>query len=197
MVFIPTGSKSTANEEPAPDEEMQWKYEIDEFGEANDIDNELKIRRWVIHQMAIDEKFVIRAADDFTWADEMAHDQVKEITNEEGERIDGILIYKWNHKALRHHKLEKEMKLRQQQREEQATEIRDTITETQQQQKHKNKKDKKRKKITKTNHTTGECIQEWLTMITQLDGTGGHEQLSKMAKQARKKKRRKDGTRKV
>jgi hypothetical protein len=35
----------TANEEPAPDEEMQWKYEVDEFGEANDIDNELKIRR--------------------------------------------------------------------------------------------------------------------------------------------------------
>ena len=110
MVFIPTGSKSTANEEPATDEEIQWKHEIDELGlswlefvemeEANDIDNELKIRRWVIHQMAIDEKFVIRAADDFTWADEMAHDQVKEITNEEGEIIDGMLIYKWNHKAL-------------------------------------------------------------------------------------------------
>jgi hypothetical protein len=65
-MFIPTGSKSTANEEPAPDEEMQWKYEVDEFGEANDIDNELKIRRWVIHQMVIDEKCVIRAADDFT-----------------------------------------------------------------------------------------------------------------------------------
>jgi hypothetical protein len=48
--------------------------------------------------------------------------------------------------------------------------------------KHKNKKDKKMKKITKTNHTT-ECewIQEWLTMITQLDGTGGHEPPSKMA----------------
>jgi hypothetical protein len=148
--------------------------------EANDIDNELKIRRWVIHQMAIDEKFVIRAADDFTWADEMAHDQVKEITNEEGEIIDGMLIYKWNHKALRHYKLEKEMELRQQQREEQAMEIRDSIIETQQQQKHKNKKNKKRKKITKTNHTT-EWTQEWLMMITQLDGTGGHEQLSKMA----------------
>jgi hypothetical protein len=72
------------------------------------------------------------------------------------------------------------MKLRQQQREEQAMEIRDTIIETQQQQKHKNKKDKKRKKITKTDHTT-EWIQEWLTMTTQLDGTGGHEPLSKMA----------------
>jgi hypothetical protein len=83
-MFVPTGSKSTANEEPAPDEEMQWKYEVDELGEANDIDNELKIRRWVIHQMAIDEKFVIRAADDFAWADEMVHDQ--EITTE------GILI---------------------------------------------------------------------------------------------------------
>jgi hypothetical protein len=71
-------------------------------------------------------------------------------------------------------------KLRQQQREEQAMEIRGTITETQQHQKHKNKKDKKRKKITKTNHTT-EWIQEWLTMITRLDGTGGHEPLSKMA----------------
>jgi hypothetical protein len=91
---IPTGSKSTANGEPAPDEEMQWKYEVEEFGEANDIDNELKIRRWVIHQMVIDEKFVIRAADNFTWADEVVHDQVKEITNEEGKTIEGILIYK-------------------------------------------------------------------------------------------------------
>jgi hypothetical protein len=130
--------------------------------------------------MAIDEKFVIRAADDFTWADEMIHDQVKEITNEEGEIIEGILIHKWNHKALRHLGLEKEMKLRQQQREEQAMEIRDTIIETQQQQKHKNKEDKKRKKITKTNHTT-EWIQEWLAMTAQLDGTGGHEPISKMA----------------
>jgi hypothetical protein len=67
--------------------------------------------------------------------------------------------------------------IRQQQREEQAMEIRDTTIETQQHQKHKKKKDKKRKKI---NHTT-EWIQEWLTMITQLDGTGGHEPLSKMA----------------
>jgi hypothetical protein len=30
-------------------EEMQWKYEVDEFGEANAIDNELKIRRWVTY----------------------------------------------------------------------------------------------------------------------------------------------------
>jgi hypothetical protein len=159
-MFIHTGSKSTANEEPATDEEIQWKHEIDELGlswlefvemeEANDIDNELKIRRWVIHQMAIDEKFVIRAADDFTWADEMAHDQVKEITTEEG-KAEGLLIYKWNHTALRHYRLEKEMQLRQQQREEQAMEIRDTTIETQQQQEHKNKKDKKKKKITKTN----------------------------------------------
>jgi hypothetical protein len=43
-VFLPTGSKSTANEEPAPDEEMKWKYEVDEFGETNGIDNEIKIR---------------------------------------------------------------------------------------------------------------------------------------------------------
>ena len=91
---VPTGSKSTANEEPAPDEEMQWKYEVDEFGEANDTDNELKIRRWVIHQVVIHEKFMIRAADDFfAWADEMVHDQVKEITTEEG-KAEGILIYK-------------------------------------------------------------------------------------------------------
>jgi hypothetical protein len=54
--------------------------------------------------VVIDENFVIRAADDFTWADEVvAHDQVKEITNEEGKITEGILIYKWNHKALRHH----------------------------------------------------------------------------------------------
>jgi hypothetical protein len=47
-----------------------------------------------------------------TWADEMVHDQVKVITNEEGKTIEGILINKWNHKALRHYRLEKEMKLR-------------------------------------------------------------------------------------
>jgi hypothetical protein len=88
----------------------------------------------------------------------MVHYQVKEITTEEG-KVEGILIYKWNHTALRHYRLEKEMQLRQQQREEQAMEIRDTIIETQQQQKHKNKKDKKKKKTTKTNHTT-EWIQE-------------------------------------
>jgi hypothetical protein len=82
---------------------MQWKYEVDEFGEANDIDNELKIRRWVIHQMAIGEKLMTRAADDFAWADEMPHDQ--ETTTE------GLLIYEWNHTALRHYRLEKEIQL--------------------------------------------------------------------------------------
>jgi hypothetical protein len=66
--------------------------------------------------------------------------------------------------------------------QEQATEIQITTIETQQQQqKHKNKDDKKiRKEITKPNHTT-EWIQEWLALITQLDGTGGHEPPSKMA----------------
>jgi hypothetical protein len=47
------------------------KHEADELDQANDdaviggIDNELKIRRWVVHQLAVDEKIVIRAADDF------------------------------------------------------------------------------------------------------------------------------------
>jgi hypothetical protein len=59
-------------------------------------------------------------------------------------------------------------------------EMRDALIETQQQQKHKNKKDKKKKKTAKTNHTT-EWIREWLALITQLDGTGGHERLSEMA----------------
>jgi hypothetical protein len=59
-------------------------------------------------------------------------------------------------------------------------EIQVIIYETEQQQKHKNKDDKKREKNTKLNHTT-EWIQEWLTLITQLDRTGGHERLSKMA----------------
>jgi hypothetical protein len=44
----------------------------------------------------------------------------------------------------------------------------------------KNKDDKMRKEIAKPNHTV-EWIQEWLTLLTQLDGTGGHERLSKMA----------------
>jgi hypothetical protein len=39
---------------------MQRKYEVDELGKANDIDNELKIRRWVMYQLALDEKFVVR-----------------------------------------------------------------------------------------------------------------------------------------
>jgi hypothetical protein len=81
---------------------------------------------------------------------------------------------------LRHFRLEKEMQLQWKQREEQAREIQVTVYETQQQQKQKNKDDKKRKEITKPNHTT-EWIQEWLTPITQLDGTGGHEPPSKMA----------------
>jgi hypothetical protein len=72
------------------------------------------------------------------------------------------------------------MQLRREQKEEQATETQITTYETEQQQEQKKKDDKKRKKITKPNHTT-EWIQEWLTAITQLDGTGGHEQLSKMA----------------
>jgi hypothetical protein len=72
------------------------------------------------------------------------------------------------------------MQLRRKQKEEQATEVQIIIYETIQQQKQKNKVDKKRKKITKHNHTIG-WIREWLTLLTQLDGTGGHERLSKMA----------------
>jgi hypothetical protein len=74
------------------------------------------------------------------------------------------------------------MQLRREQKEEQATETQIIIYETEQQQEQKKKDDKKkkRKEITKPNHTT-EWIQEWLTVITQLDGTGGHEPLSKMA----------------
>jgi hypothetical protein len=89
------------------------------------------------------------------------------------------------------------MQLRREQKEEQATETQNTIYETEQQQEQKKKDDKKRKEITKPNHTT-QRIQEWLTVITQLDGTGGgHEPLSKMAKQARQRALRKGGTRKV
>jgi hypothetical protein len=82
-------------------------------------------------------------------------------------------------RASRHSRWEKEMQLRRKQREEQAMETQAIIYETEQQQNHKNKDDKKRKKITKPNHTT-EWIQEWLTLLTQLDETGGHVPLSKM-----------------
>jgi hypothetical protein len=75
---------------------------------------------------------------------------------------------------------EKEMQLRRKQKEEHATEVQITTYETEQQQEQKKKDDKKRKEITKPNHTT-EWIQEWPALITQLDGTGGHEPLSKMA----------------
>jgi hypothetical protein len=76
MAFILIGSKSTANEE---------MHEADELKQANDdaitgdIDNELKIRRWVVHQLAVDEKIVIRAADDFEWVDKMVYDRAKEV----------------------------------------------------------------------------------------------------------------------
>ena len=69
------------------------------------------------------------------------------------------------------------MQLRREQREEQATETQLIIYETEQQQEQKIKDDKKRKEITKSNHTA-EWIREWLTLITQLDGTGGHERPS-------------------
>jgi hypothetical protein len=77
--------------------------------------------------------------------------------------------------TLRPNRLEKEMQLRRKQREEQATEVQVIIYERIQQQKQKNKDDKKRKKITKQNHAIG-WIREWLTLLTQLDGTGGREQ---------------------
>jgi hypothetical protein len=53
MTSILTRGKSTANEE---------MHEANEPKQANDgtttgdIDNELKIRRWVVHQLAVDEK---------------------------------------------------------------------------------------------------------------------------------------------
>ena len=74
------------------------------------------------------------------------------------------------------------MQLRRKQKEEQATETQITIYETEQQQEQKIKDDKKRNEITKPNHTA-EWTREWLALITQLciDGTGGHEQLSKRA----------------
>jgi hypothetical protein len=98
--------------------------------------------------------------------------------------------------SSRHSRWEKEMQLRKKQRDEQATEVQITTYETEQQQEQKNKDNKKRKETTKQNHTI-EWIREWLTLLTQLDGTGGHERLSKRAKQARHRKLRKGGTRKV
>jgi hypothetical protein len=50
-------------------------HKDDELKQANedtitdDIDNELKKRRWIMHQMAVDDNYVIRAADDFEWVD--------------------------------------------------------------------------------------------------------------------------------
>jgi hypothetical protein len=83
-------------------------------------------------------------------------------------------------RTSRHSRWEKEMQLRRKQKEEQeTTEAQIIIYETEQQQEQKEKDGNKRKEITKPNHTT-EWTQEWLTLITQLDGTGGHEPLSKM-----------------
>jgi hypothetical protein len=72
------------------------------------------------------------------------------------------------------------MQLRREQKGEQATETEIATYETEQQQGHKVKNDKKRKEVTKPNHAV-EWIHEWLALITQLDGTGGHGQLSKRA----------------
>jgi hypothetical protein len=88
------------------------------------------------------------------------------------------------------------VQLRREQKEEQATETQIIIYETEQQQEQKIKDDKKRKEVMKPNHTA-EWIREWLTLITQLGGTGGHERLSKRAHQARHRTLRKGGTRKV
>jgi hypothetical protein len=88
------------------------------------------------------------------------------------------------------------MQLRREQKEEQATEAQIIIYETEQEQEQKIKDDKKRKEITNPNHTA-EWIHEWLALITQLDGTGGHERLSKRSQQARHRTLRKGGTRKV
>jgi hypothetical protein len=52
MTFIATGSKSTANEEMHEDDELK---QANEDTITDDIDNELKIRRWIMHQMAVDE----------------------------------------------------------------------------------------------------------------------------------------------
>jgi hypothetical protein len=135
--------------------------------------------------MAIDKKFVIRAADDFTWADEMVHDQVKEITNEEGEIIGGYYNLQTESQGTTtpHTREGNETTTAATKRAGDGDPRHDnrdaTTTKTQEQDMHKTR-NKKRKKITKTNHTT-EWIQERLAMITQLDGTGGHEPLSKMA----------------
>jgi hypothetical protein len=82
-------------------------------------------------------------------------------------------------RTARHSRWEKEMQLRRKQKEEQETEVQITIYETEQQQEQKKKDDKTRKEIAEPNHTT-EWIQGWLTLITQIDGTGGHEPPSKM-----------------
>jgi hypothetical protein len=83
-------------------------------------------------------------------------------------------------RTSRHSRWEKkEIQLRRKKTEEQATEVQVITYEIEQQQEQKKKDDKKRREITKPNHTT-EWIQEWLTLITQLDGTGGHEPLSKI-----------------
>jgi hypothetical protein len=84
--------------------------------------------------------------------------------------------------TARHSRWETEMQLRREQKEEQATETEIAIYETELQQEHKIKNDKKRREITKPNHTVEwirEWLRRWLTLITQLDGTGGHGQISK------------------
>jgi hypothetical protein len=86
--------------------------------------------------------------------------------------------------------------LRREQKEEQATETEITTYETEQQQEQKIKNNNKRKEITKPNHFV-EWIREWLTLPTQLDGTGGHGQLSKRTQQARHRTLSEGGTRKV
>ena len=56
-----------------------------------------------MHQLAVDEKNVTRAADDFEWVEKMAYDRAKEVAIAEG-KADGILAYIWNHTTLRHYR---------------------------------------------------------------------------------------------
>jgi hypothetical protein len=52
---------------------MQRRNEVDEEGEvldeacAGDMDNKMKIGKWMRYQMAMGGWFVIRAADDLNW----------------------------------------------------------------------------------------------------------------------------------
>jgi hypothetical protein len=122
-----------------------------------------------VHQLAVDENFVIRAAGDFEWVDEMVYNRAKEVTTAEG-KADGIPWYTFG--ITRNHGTtvdwRRKCSYEGSNKKSKSTSDGDpdhhnrdpTTTKTQEQGRQE------REEITKPIPHTTEWIQQWLTLIT-------------------------------